>query len=148
MRRTTALAGLAVALSAASAVSTGAALAAPASREYVVLYQAGASSSDASRAIAAAGGTLVHVNRQVGVATVRSSSSDFAHDVAASPAIESAAANRSIGSADASRKQKVDKIATEGTTADAAVNPPVAGGDPLSGQQWDMAAIGATPKGS
>jgi len=72
---------------------------AKASREYVVLYEHGASGKAARAAIADAGGRVVSENAAIGVATVRSSDSSFAGDVARSSAIVGATTNRVIGKA-------------------------------------------------
>ena len=53
-------------------------------REYVVLYEHGASGKAARAAIADAGGRVVSENAEIGVATVRTSDSSFAGDVAQS----------------------------------------------------------------
>lgn len=149
MRRSTALASAAIAIAGGGLLAPATGAAASASREYVVLYESGASQAAAAKAITAAGGRIVDVNKDIGVATVRSSSPTFTDDVAASKAVESAARNRSIGTAETGRKQKEDAIESDASaTAAATVAPPVPGGDPLSGDQWDMALIGATPTGT
>jgi subtilisin family serine protease len=129
-----------------------AAAASAADGTYVVVYAEGASASSAAAAVRAAGGTLVHVNRAVGVATVRAESG-FARRVERSSAILGAAANRSIGRGPGAGRPKRDPA--ESNAGLPSGRPPSAGGraagtqsDPLSGWQWDMAMMGATPDGS
>jgi lantibiotic leader peptide-processing serine protease len=55
-------------------------------RTYVVVYERGASADSARAAIEHAGGTVVRVNRDIGVATVRSRNADFVTDVSRSGA--------------------------------------------------------------
>src|SRR5215207_9638492 len=80
-------------------------------REYVVLYEHGASGKAARAAIADAGGRVVSENADIGVATVRTSDSSFAADVARSSAIEGATTNRVIGRAprDAVKRDAIEK---------------------------------------
>ena len=75
--------------------STSSAGSAP--REYVVLYERGASAAQAREAVEDAGGRIVSVNSKIGVATVRSSNKDFRADAAAEKAIVGAAANGRSG---------------------------------------------------
>ena len=65
--------------------------------EYVVLYSEGASLASARQAVEAAGGTIVKENRDVGVATVTSTSSSFLEEVATQPALDGAARNVPAG---------------------------------------------------
>jgi lantibiotic leader peptide-processing serine protease len=142
---------------------TAAALAAPTSagagpgrqaqREYIVLYSEGASLAAARAGVAAAGGTLVRENQAVGVATVRSSRSDFASVAARSAAIAGVAGNRSIGSAPSGSgaRQKPNQLEKLGRVrgASAAGKPTRAlRAEPLAPLQWDMRQIDATARGS
>lgn len=142
---------------------TAAALAAPTSagagpgrqaqREYIVLYSKGASLAAARAGVAAAGGTLVRENQAVGVATVRSSRSDFASVAARSAAIAGVAGNRSIGSAPSGSgaRQKPNQVEKLGRVrgASAAGKPTRAvRAEPLAPLQWDMRQIDATATGS
>ena len=80
-------------------------------REYVVLYEHGASGKTARAAITDAGGKIVSENADIGVATVRSSKGSFAGDVARSGAIVGATTNRVIGHApNDAAKVKRDRI--------------------------------------
>src|SRR5215218_6445311 len=89
---------LAAALAAAAfgAVQTATADDQPA-KEFIVLYEKGASIKDARAAVKDAGGEIVRENAEIGVATVRSSESDFRAEAAAEKALVGAAANRPIG---------------------------------------------------
>jgi subtilisin family serine protease len=142
---------------------TAAALAAPTSagagpgrqaqREYIILYSEGASLAAARASVAAAGGTLVRENQAVGVATVRSSRSDFASVAARSAAIAGVAGNRSIGSAPSGSgaRQKPNQVEKLGRVrgASAAGKPTRAvRAEPLAPLQWDMRQIDATARGS
>ena len=68
---------------------------------YVVLLERGASIDSAKQAVKRADGRVLSINRKVGVATVRSSKSDFVSDVSRSGAVQGAAHNRPVGEAPA-----------------------------------------------
>ncbi|WP_214106531.1 S8 family peptidase [Acrocarpospora catenulata] len=78
------------------------------SKEYVVLYREGASAADAQKAISAAGGTVVKVNTEVGVATVTTTNADFVNAIKNNPAIEGVAGNRVIGQAPETAKVRAN----------------------------------------
>ena len=121
-----------------------------ASREFVVLYDQSSSAAAARAAVDRAGGTVVAENTDVGVATVRSANGSFVRDVRRSDAIAGAAGNRTIGKApDLQPKDDVARLeALRAKTTAGWPKPPKVAGDPLSGLQWDMQMIHATPKGS
>ncbi|HEY0345543.1 MAG TPA: S8 family serine peptidase [Solirubrobacteraceae bacterium] len=124
---------------------------ADAGSEYVVVYQQGASLGAARQAVRDAGGTIVSENTDVGVATVRSGDPQFVKKADAEPDLYGAADNRPVGHAPDERgKPSWRDIETEGgTTTGGGDDPgPLVNGDPLSGLQWDMQLIGATPAGS
>ncbi len=146
----------------AACVAVTAALAAPAQagpssktttstpREYVVLYKDGASLDQAHAAIRAAGGTIVTENKAVGVATVRSSRTDFAADARSESAVDGVATNRVVGEAPKVTHAAVRRgnaVEKEGRDGQGKVTAK-ASGEPLSGSQWDMKLIHATAKGS
>jgi subtilisin family serine protease len=139
-----ALAGLAL-LTGAPAAMAGA------NGDYVVVYQQGASVAAARQAVRDAGGTIVSENTDVGVATVRSADPGFVKKADDEAAIYGAADNRPVGRAPDERgKPAWRDVETEGgaaTTSGGVPQAPVSG-DPLSGLQWDMQLIGATPSGS
>jgi lantibiotic leader peptide-processing serine protease len=127
--------------------STSSAGSAP--REYVVLYERGASAAQAREAVEDAGGRIVSVNSKIGVATVRSSNKDFRSDAVAEKAIVGAAANRPIGHAPKSTpwqpQWSVERAGGGGRSKVPAAAPKE---DPFAGAQWDMKMIGATADGS
>ena len=149
-------------ISAACAVTTVTALAAPASAapspsqgkgevsEYVVLYKEGVSGRRAHQAVKEAGGKIVHENRDVGVATVRSKNPQFIGAVMRERALEGAAHNRIIGKAPKPAKKKAAKVEeTVGTTSAVSLTgKPSKDSEPLAGLQWDMKQIHATEDGS
>jgi subtilisin family serine protease len=143
-------------------------------RTYVVVYEDGAAPSDARAAIEQAGGSIVHENAAIGVATVQAPAGTAFEDAAdASPALEGAAANQAIGTVPQARKKAQREIErggrgpTAGSGADEGgadsrrgqggrrwgrrgdhhPGHPVAD-DPLAPLQWDMAMIHATSDGS
>jgi subtilisin family serine protease len=132
----------------------GIAQAAPAddqpAREYVVLYEQGASDSSARDAVKAAGGSVVDENAQIGVATVRSSEPDFKDRAAAQGALVGAASNRPIGTSRPGGPKREIPGEREFQGPGGARHAPKAApqADPLSSNQWDMQMIGATPSGS
>lgn len=149
-------------ISAACAVATAAALASPASAapdpaqakgevsEYVVLYKEGVSPGRAHRAVRSAGGSVVHENRDVGVATVRSKNPEFIHAVMRERALEGVAHNRIIGQAPKAAKKKAAKVERM-VGAKNTVSPtgrPSKDTEPLADLQWDMKQIHATADGS
>jgi subtilisin family serine protease len=155
MRRSIFLA-LAGALCLLVPLTAGAAKQAPVKRTYVVLYERGAPLRAAHAAIERAGGRIVHENRKVGVATVRSANARFVAAVARSHALYGAAHNRSIGYAPASRARVRDPFAIERMTAErraaqgnGRVNrEPSFEAEPFADLQWDMRLINATPSKS
>jgi lantibiotic leader peptide-processing serine protease len=118
--------------------------------QYVVVYQSGASTAAAHQAIRDAGGTIVAENTDVGVATVQSSDPSFAKKADAKAALDGAARNQAIGHVPgASTKPAWRDVESErGNFHGNGPRPRPVNGDPLSGLQWDMQLIGATPTGS
>src|SRR5690606_39488595 len=74
--------------------------------EYVVLYREGVHPSRARRAVREAGGKVVHENRDVGVATVRSKNPGFVRAAMRERELEGVAHNRVIGKAPKPAKKK------------------------------------------
>src|SRR3954453_3455277 len=119
--------------------------------QFVVLYQHGASLKAAHAAIRAAGGRVVRGNRAIGLATVAARGSRFIARARAQRAIAGAAADRVIGRAPGAGHGKPPwrDVESDGDGRRGRDKPPpVANGDRLSGLQWDMQMIGATPSGS
>jgi lantibiotic leader peptide-processing serine protease len=139
-------------LGAVAALSIPAAASAARPHSYVVLLKHGTSAADARAAIRAAGGTIVHSNKAIGLFTVTSASSRFLSRAKAQRAVAGVARNRVIGRAPGSgrdRKPPWRDVENEGDGRAAPAKPaPVPSGDDLSGLQWDMQMIGATPTGS
>ncbi|WP_394553344.1 S8 family serine peptidase [Agromyces sp. MMS24-JH15] len=166
MRRASTIAAIsaaALALTALAAAPAGATTATgDGERQFVVLFAEGTSASAQQAAVAAAGGTVVTSNADVGVATVTTSNADFAADAAGQAVIEGTAQNRVIadvpdahrvnGEAEKQDAAEQDVKAAGGAAGAAAAKSSGKAqgpkGDPLSSQQWDMAAIGATADGS
>ncbi len=122
--------------------------------EYVVLATEGASDASVRQAVAAAGGQVTEVNDAVGVYVVEAPASGFAESVAASPAVDGAAANESIGQAPADRQQRNEDVETDvvqgshgsGRGSGWNTRPGHGGGnrpEPLADRQWDMDMIDA-----
>ena len=148
-----ALATLAVLVAALPGSVTPATTASQGTSQYVVLYKLSATKTAAHAAITAAGGTIVRENTRVGLATVRSSNSDFIATVTSKVAIKGAAHSLRIGHVPKTYRQRghVDKFAFEkgdfsgesaGTASSSAAT--AAGAEPLAGLQWDMEMINAT----
>jgi lantibiotic leader peptide-processing serine protease len=141
--RAGALAGTLLLVSAAAASAAG-------DGEYVVVYQHGVGLDAARQAVRDAGGTIVSENKEVGVATVRSSDPAFAQKADAQRELYGTTANSVIGKAPQEGKPAWRGVELErgapnrgGSRDKLPVN-----GDSLSGLQWDMQLIGATPSGS
>ena len=169
-RTIAATSALALAMTALAATSAGATTSTAGEvtgeQEYVVLFAEGTPSEAAHAAVAAAGGTIVSENTDVGVATVVTTAADFSEVAAEQGVIEGTAQNRVIADVPAARAggeaKKHDEAEAEvraaGAGASAAKH--VAGGkgngngkgkpvaEPLAPLQWDMQAIGATTDGS
>ncbi|HEU5152312.1 MAG TPA: S8 family serine peptidase [Iamia sp.] len=122
-----------------------------ATETYVVLATEGASDTAVRQAVADAGGQVTAVNDAVGVYTVEAPAEGFATDVAASPAVDGAAANTSIGQAPADRQQRNEEVETDVVQGGGGRGP---GGntrpghgpgrqEPLADRQWDMDMIDA-----
>jgi lantibiotic leader peptide-processing serine protease len=140
------------AIALAACVVATAALAAPAqarpqgrAAEYVVLYSSGASLARAHAAVSEAGGTIVRENREVGLATVRTTNTAFAADARREAAVAGVAHNRAIG--EAPKLAAKNAVETAGGASGPAVKA-AATGEPLAGSQWDMKQIHATADGS
>ncbi len=132
-------------------------------QQFVVLFDEGASTEAMHAAVAAAGGTIVAENTEVGVATVVTTETDFAAAAAAQSVIQGTALNRVI--ADVPEAAKGAGAAEKADTAKADLRGDAAGSaaasapatrpsngrplaEPLADLQWDMQAIGATVDGS
>jgi subtilisin family serine protease len=109
-------------------------------QRYVVLFT-GTSGlpANASKLVAAAGGAVTATLPQLGAVRVSSARGDFAAAVASSPQVAGVGVDA------------VRRLIPSGDAGGSAPRPAAAsstGGDPLSGQQWDKARIGASVSGS
>jgi lantibiotic leader peptide-processing serine protease len=109
-------------------------------QRYVVLFT-GTSDlpENASQLVADAGGTVTATLPELGAVRVSSARGDFATAVAASPQVAGAGVDT------------VRQLTPSGDTGGSAPRPataPSSGGDPLSGEQWDKARIGASAAGT
>jgi lantibiotic leader peptide-processing serine protease len=118
--------------------------------QYVVVYAQGASTAAAHQAIRDAGGTIVTENTDVGVATVRSNDPSFTKKADREAAVLGVSSNRTIGRAPrvGAKPSWRDIESEKGNFHGNGPRPRPVDGDPLSGLQWDMQLIGATPTGS
>jgi subtilisin family serine protease len=130
------LAGLALLVVAAPASPVQAATTG-AVQTYIVTYKDGASSKDAAALIQGAGGALVANYTQIGVAIARSDRSDFAARVGTGAGVDGAVATTAFAT------QLNDGRLDPASAADTPSAATPAGGDSLSGLQWDMAQIKA-----
>lgn len=121
---------------------------------YVVLYEQDASAQAAREAIRAAGGTIVRENADVGLATVRAESADFAADARRQAAIEGVAHDRVIGKGPQSPRtarpdrEDVEKAGRGSARGHGQHRESGRGAEPLADRQWDMKQIHATSRGS
>ena len=153
-------AAVAVALTASplAAPTAGTQTAIVAEQQFLVLYAEGVAPAAARTAIAAAGGTIVSENTDVGVATVTTTNGDFAAAAAAQKPLAGTARNRIIGDVPSAKRSSGDAAKLDPATqearggaaaADAAARrPQTPAAEPLASLQWDMQQIGATADGS
>ncbi|HEY3685376.1 MAG TPA: S8 family serine peptidase [Streptosporangiaceae bacterium] len=119
--------------------------------EYVVLYTSAAQASAARAAVTAAGGTIVRENRDIGLATVRTTNTAFIADARRSPAVQGVAHNRAIGQAPkehraAPKSSAVEKDVGHGGKRTAAAARHGGKAEPLAGRQWDLRQMGVLNK--
>jgi subtilisin family serine protease len=119
-------------------------------REYVVLYKHGVSATQGRHAVEAAGGRILNVNKQIGVATVRSTDRNFVANAVRQGALQGAASNKPIGHSPKTTpwqpQWRVERSgSSHGRVHTAAPTPK---DEPLGGEQWDMRMIGAAPNES
>src|ERR671930_1980054 len=139
-----------IAATAVFATSSAFGARAPKTTKYMVVFKAGHFGS-ATRAVRAAGGRIVRVNK-IGVATVASSNPRFERTVRASRFIAGVARNATFfqPALAAAPPPAGTRTATAEAAACAALySVPIGiGPEPLSACQWDMRAIGASPSKS
>jgi lantibiotic leader peptide-processing serine protease len=133
------LAVVALAVSSASAISTGGQI------HYSVVAEDGVSAQAAAAAITRAGGTIVSRNDDVGMFSVQASSA-FGQAAADAPELIGAATDRAIGHMPDVVVNPDAAVEREGAVAAAGGNgTPIAaaGADPLASLQWNMAMVHA-----
>jgi subtilisin family serine protease len=133
------------------AVGMPATAASTSTTEYVVLAASAADTAKAAKAAEAAGGTVVEQNSDLGYVVARSNSADFTSKVDAHAGVVGAARNRVIGEAPKdtrASKEQVEKLLGGSGSAKVAATGKGKLAEPLSGLQWDMKMIDATPSGS
>ncbi len=114
------------------------------SGEYVVSFEGDA--ADAAAAVGAAGGQVLDVNEELGVALVSSSNGNFIADAQATAAVTGAARNHSVGTSEPGQKHRfveerpsnADRAAAARRGATARRGPKARGAEPLADLQWDM----------
>jgi len=122
--------------------------------EYVVAYQGDAAA--AADAVAGAGGQVVEVNEELGIALVESDSPDFLAAVKATDAVTGGARNHSVGTSEPGQPHRfaeerpalADRAAQRGAAAAQGRVQARSRVEPLADKQWDMALMGATPDGA
>jgi subtilisin family serine protease len=146
---------LAGALAAAAFGVVNSATADDTAREYIVVYQQGVSAAQGRAAVKDAGATIVRENAEIGVATVRTTKSDFTARAARQSALVGAAANDPVGrkpDVRRARAQDIERLDQERkrSKGHGPGAPPghAKQAEPLAGLQWDMKAIDATIDGS
>jgi subtilisin family serine protease len=133
--------------------------------EYVIAFDlvpGDAGIEQAERTVAQAGGVVLDVNPQLGVALVRSPDDGFLTEVRASAGIRGAAYNHAVGAAHpgtphrfaperptGARRRQSTATSAQGAAQDplaslVAPTAPAAASEPLAERQWNMAMIGAT----
>jgi subtilisin family serine protease len=118
------------------------------SQEYVVGFEEGATAAQA--AIAAAGGTVVSVNEDLGLALVQTTNEGFLDQVREQDGVSGAARNHSIGTSQPGMPHRfAEERPTAAERASSDAGSTVRGrthrrAEPLADLQWDMSMIGAT----
>jgi subtilisin family serine protease len=115
---------------------------------YLVLATSSATRADATRAIEAAGGQVVSVNKSIGLYEVTSRTEGFDRIVRTSEVVRAAAGNRIIGHTPdtvqkAARVEQEHLTTTVNGTAPAAAQATAAGMDPLDGNLWGLQMVHA-----
>ncbi|MET1004822.1 MAG: S8 family serine peptidase [Propionibacteriaceae bacterium] len=117
-----------------------------ATREYVVSFSGGVAKGEA--AVKAAGGTVVDVNAEVGLAKVSTRNNGFLSDVRRQAGVKAAARNHSVGTTKLGMAhQFADERVSSSEKAAAGQSvtsrrPAAKSAEPLSDLQWDMKMIG------
>lgn len=122
------------ALAAAAAPAVSASPSGSSTETYILLYNSGASTAGAQKAVTAAGGTVVANYSAIGVVVARSSSSTFEAKIEASQRVQ-AASTTGLGVQVGFDEENLEAAAD--------VPGPNSEGEPLANLQWDMEQINA-----
>jgi lantibiotic leader peptide-processing serine protease len=120
---------------------------------YVILANDAGSVDLAVRSVRAAGGSVVRVNRAVGLVTASSNDASFATSLATKAGVAGVARDTVIGKTPSDALNRSKSVEQEGRLAEAVAASQAAAKqvdedkrpEPLAGMQWDMRMIGATP---
>ena len=154
-----------VALTSAVWVGSAVGKAPTTARQYVVLYEQGATPAAARAAIKKSGGKVLRENATIGLATVVSKNPNFAKVATRTKALRSVGRNRPFGTSFSARHKRLDLAQLDralGSAAAPGAQPGLRGedkhgddgdhrgrrSDPLAPLQWDMQMIHATGAGS
>lgn len=144
-----------IALTSAVWVGSAAGKAPAKARQYVVLYEQGATPAAARAAIKKAGGTVVRENLAIGLATVVSKNANFVRVATRTKALRSAGRNRPVGRAKDALHKKLDMADLDDSLGRSQGHASLddhhrkrRGGEPLASLQWDMQMMHATREGS
>src|SRR5688572_27191779 len=112
-------------------------------QEYVVAFDAGAGA--ATDAVEAAGGTVVDVNEDIGIALVETTDAGFVGDVTSEGGVTAVARNHSVGTSRpgmphrfVEERPSTGDRRTHGTGGRTDRRPGRGGDEPLADRQWDM----------
>ncbi len=113
------------------------------STEYVISYQGDASA--AASAVTGAGGQVIDVNEDVGIALVTSDDAGFLAAVQATDAVTAAARNHSVGTSRLGQPHRFaeERPSAADRTAAVAAAAPAGSTEPFTDRQWDMDQIDA-----
>jgi subtilisin family serine protease len=116
-------------------------------QEYVVAFDAGARA--ATDAVEAAGGTVVDVNEDIGIALVETTDAGFVGDVTSEGGVTAVARNHSVGTSRpgmphrfVEERPSTGDRRTHGTGGRTDRRPGRGDDEPLADRQWDMDLIG------
>lgn len=118
------------------------------SQRYLVLFADGVANDEAVAELEGLGATIVEVNEAIGLATVRTSHTDFVDAAMDGGSFYGVARDRSIGTTELEESGglKPRQPGPDGT--DATPRRAAQSADPLFRYQWNMRMVRATPQGS
>jgi lantibiotic leader peptide-processing serine protease len=126
---------------------------AEAQASYVILANDAGSVDLAVQSVKAEGGSIVRVNRAIGLVTASSNDASFATSLSTKAGVAGVARDTVIGKAPSDALSRSKNVEQEGRLTDAVAASQAAAKEvdedkrpePLAGMQWDMRMIGATP---